>query len=122
MPGDNCAVMGCGTSRRTKGIGIFKLPAPKNEEYKVWRSQWLNDLTKTRVIDKNFRAQIDNDRVFTCEKHFKEEDIETCKCQVLNNSCMRALVVPNKNNALKLLKDNLHIDRHALQSVKVSNI
>ena len=74
------------------------------------------------MIDKNFRAQIDNDRVFTCEKHFKEEDIETCKCQVLNNSCMRALVVPNKNNALKLLKDNLHIDRHALQSVKVSNI
>ncbi|CAB3993280.1 Transposable element P transposase, partial [Paramuricea clavata] len=78
MPGDNCAVMGCRMCRRTKGIGIFKLPAPKNDEYKAWRSQWLNELTKTRVIDKNFRAQIDNDKVFTCEKHFKE-DIETYK-------------------------------------------
>ena len=72
--GDNCAVPGC---RRAKGIGIFKLPAPKNAEYKAWRSQRLNELTKTRVIDKDFRAQILNDKVFTCEKHFK--DIEICK-------------------------------------------
>jgi len=34
MPGDNCAVFGCGSSRRTKGIGIWKLPAPRNDEYK----------------------------------------------------------------------------------------
>ena len=32
MPGVNCAIVGCGTSRRTKGIGIFKLPAAKNDK------------------------------------------------------------------------------------------
>ena len=24
MPGDNCSVVGCGSSRRTQGIGILK--------------------------------------------------------------------------------------------------
>ena len=79
MSGDNCAVLGYGTSRRTKEVDTFKLLAPKNEEYKTWRAQWMSELTKTRVIHKDFRSQIDNDRVYTCEIHFKEEDIETCK-------------------------------------------
>ena len=61
MPGVNCAVVGCGTSRRTKGIGIFKLPAAKNDKYKRWREEWLSEITKTRVIDKAFREKILND-------------------------------------------------------------
>lgn len=79
MPGENCSVFGCGTCRRTKGIGIWKLPAARNAEYKKWREDWLNELTKTRVIDANFQQMINNDKVFTCEKHFKVEDIEICK-------------------------------------------
>lgn len=79
MPGENCAVLGCGTCRRTKGIGIWKLPAARNPEYKTWRENWLSEITKTRVIDTNFRQMINNDRVYTCEKHFKPEDIEICK-------------------------------------------
>lgn len=76
MPGDNCSVFGCGTWRRTKGIGIWKLPSARNAKYKKWREEWLSEITKTRVIDKDFQKQIDNDKVFTCEKHFKLEDIE----------------------------------------------
>ena len=34
---------------------------------------------KYRVTDKNFQRQIDNDKVFTCEKHFRESDIEISK-------------------------------------------
>ena len=79
MPGVNCAIAGCGTSRRTKGIAIFKLPAAKNDKYKGWREEWLSEITKTRVIDKTFREKILNDTVYTCEKHFKAEDIESCK-------------------------------------------
>ena len=79
MPGDNCSVFGCGTCRRTKGIGIWKLLSARNAEYKMWREQWLSEITKTRVIDKDFQKQIDNDKVFTCEKPFKLEDIEICK-------------------------------------------
>ena len=58
MPGVNCAVVGCGTSRRTKGIGIFKLPAAKNAKYKRWREEWLSEITKTRVIDKAFSSSV----------------------------------------------------------------
>jgi hypothetical protein len=79
MPGDNCAVFGCGTSRRTKGIGIWKLPAPKDEAHKKWRDEWLNEVTKTRTVDTAFRKKIENDSVYTCEKHFDHKDIEICK-------------------------------------------
>ena len=34
MPGDNCFMFGCGTSRRTKGVGIWKLPNAKDEDHK----------------------------------------------------------------------------------------
>ena len=81
----------------------------------------MNELTKTSVIDKNFRVQIDNGKVFTCEKHFKEEYIETYKCQVSNNSGIQDLVVLNKNNRLKLTTIYLHIDRRVTH-YKVSNI
>ena len=79
MPEVICALVGYGTSRRTKGIGIFKLPAAKNDKYKRWRKEWLSKITKTRVIDKAFREKILNDTVYTCEKHFKVENIESCK-------------------------------------------
>ena len=79
MPGENCAVWGCGSCRRTKGFGIFKLPAAKDSEHKKWREAWLSEITKTRVKDLEFQRLIDNDRVFTCEKHFKPDEIEICK-------------------------------------------
>jgi len=79
MPGDNCAVFGCGTSRRTKGVGIWKLPALKDEAHKRWRAEWLNEITKTRTVDAAFRKKIQSDCVYTCEKHFDPKDIEICK-------------------------------------------
>lgn len=77
MPGDNCSVVGCGTCCRTKGIGIWKLPAPWNNEYRKWLEDWLNELTKYQVVDKDFQRQNEADKVFTCEKYFCESDIET---------------------------------------------
>ena len=46
---------------------------------KARRDQWLGEIKKTRTVDKNFLELIKNDRVYTCERHFKNEDIETCK-------------------------------------------
>ena len=46
MPSDNCAVLGCGSCRRTKGLGIWKLPAPKDEASKKWRQDWLCQITR----------------------------------------------------------------------------
>ena len=79
MPSDNCSVFGCGSSLRTKGIGIWKLPLPKDDAHREWRDAWLGEILKTRVIDQDFNKQIKNDRVYTCEKHFGADDIEICK-------------------------------------------
>ena len=79
MPGVNCAVIGCASCRRTKGIGIFKLPSAKDDKYKRWRDEWVGELKKTREVDKDFRRKINEDKVYSCEKHFKDEVIEICK-------------------------------------------
>ena len=79
MPGENCAVFGCGSSRRKKGIGIWKLPKAKDESYAKCRDEWLGEIKKTRDLDQSFKELIKNDRVFTCEKHFAAEDVEICK-------------------------------------------
>ena len=79
MPGANCSVFGCGSCRRTKGIGIWKLPVAKDEAHGTWRDEWLGEIKKTREIDQNFREQLKSDRIYTCEKHFAPEDIEICK-------------------------------------------
>ena len=44
-----------------------------------WGEDWLGEITKTRKVDRDFKRQEENDNVFTCEKHFHPEDIETCK-------------------------------------------
>ena len=64
-------MFGCGTSRTTKGVGIWKLPNAKDEDHKKWREDWLGEITKTREVYR--------DKVFTCEKNFHCEDIEACK-------------------------------------------
>ena len=51
MPGENCAVFGCGSSRRKKVIGIWKLPKAKDESYAKWRDEWLGEIKKTRDLD-----------------------------------------------------------------------
>ena len=79
MPGDNYAIFGCGSCWRSKWIGIWKLPAARNVEYKKWREEWLSELTKTRALDAEFRKLIDNDKVYTCKKHFDPNDIKICK-------------------------------------------
>lgn len=58
MPDGNCAVFGSRPCRRTKGIGIFKLPSAKDEKHKRWREEWLGELKKTRELDEDFRRQI----------------------------------------------------------------
>ena len=78
MPGENCCVVNCGTSRRTKGVGIFKLPSVESNN--EWCKRWLAEILKTRVADRDFKRMIDNGRVFTCERHFRPEDLEICKC------------------------------------------
>ena len=79
MPGENCAILGCGSRRRTIGIGKWKVPAPKDEAHKKWRAEWLQQITRSTDMDRHLKELLAKDRVFTCEKHFEPEDIEICK-------------------------------------------
>ena len=79
IPGDNCAFNQCETNRRTKGIGLFKLPTAKEDASRKWRQDFLNILTKYRVDDKNFKRQLAADSLHVCEKHFLPEEINICK-------------------------------------------
>ena len=77
MPGRNCCIVSCGSSRSTKNIGIFQLPSKKR--FPDWRDKFLAEIKKTRVVDKHFQELIDKDHVYTCEKHFRDEELEICK-------------------------------------------
>ena len=79
MSGENCAFAGCSSNRRHKDISLFKLPTAKNETMDEWRREMLNIITKDRVVDANFKKQVDNEHVYVCEKHFRECDMYICK-------------------------------------------
>ena len=108
MPGVNCSVLGCGSCRRAKGIGIFKLPVAKDEAHQKWRNDWLGEVTKAREIDQDFREQIKNGKVHTCEKHFKPEDIEICEypfifCQTVE-ICFHTFTTRNHNSTGRVVE------------------
>ena len=85
MPGVNCSVYDCGSCRRTKGIGIFKVPLAKDDAHRRWCDEWLGEIKKTREMDQDFRRQINDDKIYPCEKHFDPKDIEICKYCFMNS-------------------------------------
>ena len=61
MPGVNCSVLDCGSCRRSKGIGIFKLPVAKDEAHRkclppltMVLSMSNLKLHKTKAMDNTF--------------------------------------------------------------------
>ena len=51
MPGDNCEIPGCSTSRATP---------KKDDEYNVnWRKNIVDMITKIRVVDATLKRQIE---------------------------------------------------------------
>ena len=79
MPGANCSLPECSTSRteKHKGISIFKIPRREGDFYKSWQKSILNVVTQYRVVDKSLKERIDNNNnIFICEKHFTIGDIE----------------------------------------------
>ena len=84
MPGINWSVFGCGSNRRHKGLGIFKFPSVDTPERTYYMERrMLNILKRTRVVTADFKKQIKDDHVYTCEKHFRDEDINVSKRKTL---------------------------------------
>ena len=75
MPGENCANVGCSTSRRHKGISIFKVPLPNNEFNKKWNRDLINIITKDRQVDEPLNKRIASCNLYICERHFSPEQI-----------------------------------------------
>ena len=85
MVGSNCALFGCPTSR-TRELAIFKIPvvgAADGEETAAKkrnaREEWLRVILRTREKTADLQKQIDGNKVFLCERHFKQECILTRK-------------------------------------------
>jgi len=72
MPGANCSIFGCNTSRRMVGLGIFKIPSGDDEFNTKWRNKLLDIVTKNRVVDSAMLERINKKRIFICELHFTE--------------------------------------------------
>ena len=79
MPSANCSIFGCCTSRRKSGISIFKLPSGEDDLSKKTCEEWVNQITRNRVIDVDLRHQINEGKLHACEKHFEEKFIEKRK-------------------------------------------
>ena len=79
MPGNNCAINECGTSRREAGVGIFGLPDESKEHYKEWRQKTLAVILKYRENNAEFKELLRKKSVFTCYKHYDESEIVVCK-------------------------------------------
>ena len=84
MPGANCSIKGCSTSRRTKGISIFKIPKVSNVSQEEWRNELVNVLLRRdREIDQDLRREIKEDRLHICERHFNTDGMYPCKYFIL---------------------------------------
>ena len=60
MPGANCSIFGCSTSRKRLGIALFRVPTGNNEWSTKWRNKIVDVITRDRVVDKYLKRQIES--------------------------------------------------------------
>ena len=112
MPGANCSIYGCPTSRKSKGISIFRVPTGDDEYSKNWREKIVNIITKDRVIDKNLRSQIEKKNLYTCELHYLEDQLirnDTKTTRIPGVVPTLNLPVKSFQHQIKLQKDPLPV-------------
>ncbi len=80
MPGANCSIFAWGTSRKHLGVTIFRIPAETDELLKKTHKAWISIITKDRIVDDSLQQQIESGNLYVCEKHFKNEEYDCCKC------------------------------------------
>ena len=75
MPGANCSIFGCSTSRSHVGISLHRIPKKDDEFSTNWRQKLVQVITRDRVIDTSLRRQIEKRDLCICELHFSEEKL-----------------------------------------------
>ena len=81
MPGANCALFGCSTSRKS-GLSLFKLPSPARGDREETaglknnaRKEWLRVILRTREMTPDLKQRIEKNEIYLCERHLKVEFI-----------------------------------------------
>ena len=74
MPGANCSIHSCGTSRKHVRVSIYRISTKDDELSKKTRDAWVRVVCRDREIDASLRNQISQRTIHIGEKHF-----ETCK-------------------------------------------
>ena len=69
----HCAFNDCTVSWKKGGLSIFNVPRRDDEWSSNWRKQLIDIITKYRVVDTQFKSQIDRKEVAICERHFTED-------------------------------------------------
>ena len=112
MPGANCSIYGCSTSRRHKGVSIFKIPASNDSFNTSWRKNLIAIILKDRIQDINLKTQIESKNLFICEKHYLPEMIlHNDNRKSLKPGSLPTICLPKKNffNHQYLYKGDLHL-------------
>ena len=92
MPGDNCAIPSCSTSRATLGVALLGMPK-NDDEYNVnWRKNIVDMITKIRVVDASLKRQIERKSLHFCEKHYPEEKLIRCKYKIIIDHIMIVVI------------------------------
>ena len=73
MPGANCCIPTCSSSRRHPDISIFNIPRGNDDYNTEWRSKLIGIVTKYREVDEKFKLKIEKRDVAICEKHYTDE-------------------------------------------------
>ena len=72
MPGENCLIFNCHSSRAAPGISLFRVPTKDGEYSANWSNKIVIAITSDRVIDGNLKRQIKNRTLHTCELHYPQ--------------------------------------------------
>ena len=102
MPGKNCVIFGCSTSRSRKGIGIFKVPTLTNDANKKWSNDLISVITRDRLIDNFLKKRIDSYNLYICELHFTEDLFWVYSSRkIIKDGALPTLNLPKKSNPLQ---------------------
>ena len=114
MPGANCSIFGCSTSRKTTGISIHRIPTGDDEYSKNWREQLVNIITKDRVIDQSLKSQIDRKLLYVCELHFPEN----CSIRHETKTNLVPKSIPTLNLPVKSFSKDPTIQKRSITSIE----
>ena len=103
MPGANCSIYGCKTSRKDEGISIFRVPTGEDEYNTQWRNKIVAIITRDRTIDWSLKKQIENKTLNTCELHYPEEDLVKNVTKITKSSRFHSISESSYQNIFQIL-------------------